>query len=71
MMDTKTVCSVGCLMSSTSMGLSGTDIKIKVVDANPGTLNEWLRNNDGTDDICENYSSCTVFNLVINFSIRI
>lgn len=49
-MDTKTVCNVGCLMSSTSMGLAGTNIPIKSrpeIDSTPKTLNEWLRRNDG------------------------
>lgn len=52
LMDTKTVCSVGCLMSSTSMGLAGTGIPIKQrpeIDSTPKTLNEWLRRNDGYD----------------------
>jgi hypothetical protein len=53
-MVTKTICQVGCLMSSTSMGLAGTDIQIPagggLVDANPGTLNKWLQNNGGYDE---------------------
>lgn len=49
-MDTKTVCQVGCLMSSTSMGLAGVGIVIKRnIPSNPKTLNEWLRRNDGYD----------------------
>lgn len=55
LMVTKTICQVGCLMSSTSMGLAGTDIQIpadtdNLVDANPGTLNKWLQDNGGYDD---------------------
>lgn len=55
-MVTKTVCQVGCLMSSTSMGLAGTAISIPIgndgdsVNANPGTLNTWLQQNNGYDD---------------------
>jgi hypothetical protein len=54
-MDTKTICQVGCLMSSTSMGLAGTGIPIKsilsIIDihSTPKTLNIWLKNNDGYD----------------------
>ena len=53
-MNTKTICQVGCLMSSTSMALAGTDILIKSslgvsVDSTPKTLNVWLKNNDGYD----------------------
>ena len=54
-MVTKTICQVGCLMSSTSMGLAGTLIAIPTedgdsVDANPGSLNTWLKPNSGYDD---------------------
>ena len=53
-MVTKTICSVGCLMSSVSDGLAGWNISIPdgdaAVDANPGTLNTWLQKNDGYDD---------------------
>ena len=52
-MVTKTICQVGCLMSSTSMGLAGTAIQIPAAsgleDANPGTLNKWLQDNGGYD----------------------
>jgi len=37
-------------MSSVSMGLGGCDIEIEGETANPGTLNEWLRENGGYDD---------------------
>ena len=55
MMVTKTVCDVGCLMSSTSMALSGTGILIpttstSVTQSNPGSLNTWLKANGGYDD---------------------
>ena len=55
-MDTKTICAVGCLMSSTSMGLAGTNIpipidkvndNIKYFNSTPRTLNQWLKHNDG------------------------
>ena len=55
LMVTKTICQVGCLMSSTSMGLAGTNIQIpssdsSLVDSNPGSLNKWLQDNGGYDD---------------------
>ena len=46
-MGTKTICDVGCLMSSTAMGIAGVQIQIEKEDSTPKTLNEWLRNNDG------------------------
>lgn len=53
-MVTKTICDVGCLMSSTAMALNGTHIPITTdpyEQSNPGTFNVWLQNNDGyTDD---------------------
>lgn len=55
LMNTKTVCQVGCLMSSTSMGLSGSGILIPSPDvatinaSDPHTLNQWLRLNGGYD----------------------
>jgi hypothetical protein len=53
-MDTKTICQVGCLMSSTAMGLAGADIPIQDftnvnVSSTPKSLNEWLKRNDGYD----------------------
>ena len=53
-MDTKTICQVGCLMSSTAMGLAGAGIPIHDgaiadIESTPKTLNEWLKNNDGYD----------------------
>lgn len=38
----KTICQVGCLMSSASMALAGTGHSY-----NPGTLNTWLKANGG------------------------
>lgn len=57
LMDTATVCSVGCLMSSTAMGLRGFNISIDLggpggtspSPSDPGTLNAWLRANGGYD----------------------
>lgn len=47
----KTICAVGCLMSSVSMAMSGYNIPIdyngKMVETTPGTLNYWLQQNDG------------------------
>ena len=48
-MDTKTICEVGCLMSSVSEGLAGYNISIDGAPSNPGTLNAWLRDNNGYD----------------------
>lgn len=50
LMETETVCQVGCLMSSISMALNGTGIAINGNATNPGSLNEWLRENGGYDD---------------------
>jgi hypothetical protein len=48
MMDTKTICDVGCLMSSTAMALAGSSIPIRgEVESTPKTLNQWLKHNDG------------------------
>eukprot|EP00042_Codosiga_hollandica_P033425 m.222825 g.222825 ORF g.222825 m.222825 type:complete len:360 (+) comp54184_c0_seq1:109-1188(+) len=47
MIETQTICQVGCLMSSISMSLGGYNITISGQTSNPGTLNTWLRNNHG------------------------
>ena len=54
-MGDKTICEVGCLMSSVSMGLAGTKISIPAKNgtlelASPGSLNVFLRQNTGYDD---------------------
>jgi len=58
----KTICSVGCLMSSISEALYGWNITIPGFevgkdDSTPDTLNTWLRNNGGyakgTSDLIE------------------
>ena len=51
LMDTKTVCQVGCLMSSTSMAIAGSNILIPPTpsNSNPGTMNTWLKSNGGYD----------------------
>ncbi len=49
-MGTKTICDVGCLMSSTAMGLAGSNIPIykdPYTASDPKTLNVWLRENGG------------------------
>jgi len=46
-MEGSTICQVGCLMSSVSMALNGHGFEISGQPANPGTLNAWLRNNQG------------------------
>ena len=56
LMDDKTVCEVGCLMSSVSMALRGRAIVVDGAGADPGTLNAWLRANggyDGSNDLIE------------------
>ncbi|WZN65504.1 peptidase_C39_2 domain-containing protein [Chloropicon roscoffensis] len=47
---TKTICQVGCLMSSISMGLAGWKISLDGSPSNPGNLNNWLLENDGYTD---------------------
>jgi hypothetical protein len=44
---TKTVCQVGCLMSSISMALAGKGQTIEGALANPGSFNRWLKANGG------------------------
>ena len=44
---TKTICKVGCLMSSMSMALSGLGRKIDGGPINPHTLNAWLKSHGG------------------------
>ena len=56
LMGNKTICSVGCLMSSTASGLAGVGIKIpqpnnaSPSNANPGSFNAWLQLNGGYDN---------------------
>jgi len=55
-MEQDTICEVGCLLSSVSMALNGKAIPIDSAQADPGTLNQWLQNNDGYidgDDLVE------------------
>ena len=51
LMGNKTICAVGCLMSSTSMGMAGVGVKIpadpSAVTSDPGSFNTWLKANDG------------------------
>eukprot|EP01119_Soliformovum_irregulare_P002135 TRINITY_DN1223_c0_g1_i1.p1 TRINITY_DN1223_c0_g1~~TRINITY_DN1223_c0_g1_i1.p1 ORF type:complete len:251 (-),score=40.17 TRINITY_DN1223_c0_g1_i1:101-853(-) len=46
-MQTTTICEVGCLMSSVSMALNGKKIAIDQQAADPATLNKWLIKNGG------------------------
>ena len=48
-MESTTVCKVGCLMSSISSALFGKNISIAGQPSNPGTLNAWLRGHNGYD----------------------
>lgn len=43
----QTICQVGCLMSSVSMGLHGHDVLISGIPSNPAVLNAWLQTHDG------------------------
>ncbi|KAL4426794.1 hypothetical protein ABPG74_006591 [Tetrahymena malaccensis] len=43
----KTICKIGCLVSSVSMALNSYGIQLDGQDSNPGTLNEWLQQNGG------------------------
>ena len=51
LMGNKTICAVGCLMSSTSMGMAGVGISLpaepSAVPSNPGSFNTWLKANGG------------------------
>jgi hypothetical protein len=46
-MHSQTICQVGCLMSSTAMGLAGFKIPIHGATSTPKTFNAWLRANGG------------------------
>lgn len=41
------ICTAGCLMSSTSMALGGHNIAVTGQESNPGTLNAWLQQHGG------------------------
>jgi len=49
-MEVKTICQVGCLMSSVSMALNGWNISIDGVESDPAVLNQWLQKNGGYVD---------------------
>ena len=52
-MGSKTICAVGCLMSSTAMGIAGKGILIDIpqnISSDPKTFNTWLKANDGYSD---------------------
>ncbi|KJE95642.1 hypothetical protein, variant [Capsaspora owczarzaki ATCC 30864] len=55
LIDTETICQVGCLMSSISMAIHGWQIKINGTSSNPQSLNNFLRANNGYigDDLDE------------------
>lgn len=46
----KTVCQVGCLLSSISSALAGAGVPIAAMTANPGLLNLYLRSHRGYPD---------------------
>lgn len=47
MINTKTICQVGCLMSSMAEALTGHGKTINGGEINPHTFNEWLKKNGG------------------------
>ncbi len=56
LMVSKTICAVGCLMSSCSMALRAFNVTLPA-PSNPGTLNHWLQSHGGYDasnDLDEN-----------------
>ncbi|XP_003388977.1 PREDICTED: uncharacterized protein LOC100641981 [Amphimedon queenslandica] len=55
MMADKTVCKVGCLMTSVSMAIRYYNITINNKEATPGILNQWLRTNGGYDNESDLY----------------
>ena len=46
----KTICAVGCLLTSTTMVLRSKGIQIDGEDATPARLNAWLQTHGGYDD---------------------
>lgn len=50
MMADKTICKVGCLMTSVAMAIRYYNITIDNAEATPGTLNQWLKTNGGYDN---------------------
>lgn len=60
----RSVCQSGCLISSISMVLNQYKIKLNVSDemvaANPGTINSWMKNNEGFEDGYGFKWNCTV-----------
>ena len=51
----KTVCKVGCLMTSVAMAVRYYNITINNNETTPGTLNDWLRSNGGYDNESDLY----------------
>jgi hypothetical protein len=43
----KTICQVGCAMTSLAMILANQGVQLSKALANPGTLNTWLKTNNG------------------------
>ena len=67
-MSDKTVCKVGCLMTSVSMAIRYYNITINDQLATPGTLNEWLKGHEGYDNHSDLYektlhklNSCIIY----------
>jgi hypothetical protein len=49
-----TICGQGCAMSCLSMALNRAGIEINGQPSNPGSLNAWLRKNDGYECVNDN-----------------
>ena len=53
--ENRTVCQSGCLISSVAMALNDCNVMLPVNEenlaANPGSLNSWLKANNGFEDI--------------------
>jgi hypothetical protein len=74
-MGNKTICEVGCFMSSVSSAVHDHGIKFQVkpfgempVTSNPGTLNQWLRENNGYE--VNLFKSDEVYKLCLHFPER-
>lgn len=46
----KTICQVGCFLSSISMALAANDVLINGAESTPDTFNKWMQQHNGYDD---------------------
>jgi hypothetical protein len=47
LIETETICAVGCLLSSISMAIGGKNITVNKATSNPGTFNDFMRAHNG------------------------